>query len=143
MNRNKMNKAAFLFDEIGNIGDVYLQEALTYRKRRINTRPWIAAVACILAVVIVGSDPASQVYVRNKKRACEEVGFYSEEYALPEETSQEELLALVDKLNTDDRIHGICPGAGNSLLHIRRRNSCIFLGSWRRTWDPHTSPTGR
>ena len=55
MNRNnKMNKAAFLFEEIGNIGDVYLQEALTYRKRRINTRPWIAAVACILVVVLAG-----------------------------------------------------------------------------------------
>lgn len=54
MNRNKMNKAAFLFDEIGNIGDIYLQEALTYRKRRISTQPWIAAVACILVVVLVG-----------------------------------------------------------------------------------------
>jgi len=54
MNRNKMNKAAFLFDEIGNIGDVYLQEALTYRKRRISAQPWIAAVACILVVVLVG-----------------------------------------------------------------------------------------
>ena len=60
-----------------------------------------------LAVIIVGSDPASQVYVRNKRRACEEVGFYSEAYELPEETSQEELNALVDKLNADDKIHGI------------------------------------
>ena len=60
-----------------------------------------------LAVVIVGEDPASQVYVRNKKRACEEVGFYSEGYELPENTTQEELNALVDKLNADERIHGI------------------------------------
>lgn len=60
-----------------------------------------------LAVVIVGSDPASQVYVRNKKKACEEVGFYSEVYELPEDTSENELLALVEKLNLDDRIHGI------------------------------------
>ena len=60
-----------------------------------------------LAVIIVGSDPASQVYVRNKRRACEEVGFYSEAYELPEETSQEELNALVDKLNADDSINGI------------------------------------
>ena len=60
-----------------------------------------------LAVIIVGSDPASQVYVRNKRRACEEVGFYSEAYELPEGTSQEELNALVDKLNADDKIHGI------------------------------------
>ena len=60
-----------------------------------------------LAVIIVGSDPASQVYVRNKRRACEEVGFYSEAYELPEETTMEELLALVDKLNADPAIHGI------------------------------------
>ena len=60
-----------------------------------------------LAVVIVGSDPASQVYVRNKRKACTEVGFYSEAYELPEETSQEELEALVDKLNADPKIHGI------------------------------------
>ena len=60
-----------------------------------------------LAVVIVGEDPASQVYVRNKKRACEEVGFYSEGYELPENTTQEELNALVDRLNADEKIHGI------------------------------------
>ncbi len=60
-----------------------------------------------LAVIIVGSDPASQVYVRNKRRACDEVGFYSESYELPEETTQEELNALVDKLNADGHIHGI------------------------------------
>ena len=60
-----------------------------------------------LAVVIVGNDPASQVYVRNKKRACEEVGFYSESYELPEETSQEELISLVERLNNDEKIHGI------------------------------------
>ncbi len=60
-----------------------------------------------LAVVIVGTDPASQVYVRNKRRACAQVGFYSEGYELPESTTQEELESLVDKLNRDDRIHGI------------------------------------
>ena len=60
-----------------------------------------------LAVVIVGSDPASCVYVRNKERACAQVDFYSEKYELPEETTQEELLALVDRLNHDDNIHGI------------------------------------
>lgn len=60
-----------------------------------------------LAVVIVGEDPASQVYVRNKRRACEEVGFYSEAYELPEATTQEELEGLVDKLNADPKIHGI------------------------------------
>lgn len=60
-----------------------------------------------LAVIIVGSNPASQVYVRNKKKACEEVGFHSEVYELDESTTNEELLALIDKLNRDDRIHGI------------------------------------
>ena len=60
-----------------------------------------------LAVIIVGCDPASQVYVRNKRRACEEVGFYSEAYELDENTTQDELNALVDKLNRDDNIHGI------------------------------------
>jgi len=60
-----------------------------------------------LAVIIVGEDPASQVYVRNKKKGCEEVGFYSEVYELPAETTQGELNALVDKLNTDDKILGI------------------------------------
>ena len=60
-----------------------------------------------LAVIIVGEDPASQIYVRNKERACEECGFYSEKYALPEETTQDELLALIDKLNHDPRINGI------------------------------------
>lgn len=60
-----------------------------------------------LAVVIVGEDPASKVYVRNKKKACEELGMYSEEYALQEETTQEELLALVGKLNKKPDIDGI------------------------------------
>ncbi len=60
-----------------------------------------------LAVVIVGDDPASRRYVNNKKKACEHVGITSYEYALPGETSQEELLALVDKLNKDNRIDGI------------------------------------
>lgn len=60
-----------------------------------------------LAVVIVGNNPASRVYVNNKKKACEYVGFVSREYALPEETTEEELLKLVDELNNDDAINGI------------------------------------
>ena len=60
-----------------------------------------------LAVIIVGENPASQVYVRNKKKACEEVGFYSRVYELPESTTQAELNALVDELNNDEQIHGI------------------------------------
>ena len=60
-----------------------------------------------LAVVIVGDDPASRVYVNNKKKACELVGFRSEEYALPEKTTQEELLNLVNELNEKKDINGI------------------------------------
>lgn len=60
-----------------------------------------------LAVVIVGDNPASRVYVNNKKKACAEVGFESYEYALPEETTQEELLELVDRLNGDSKVNGI------------------------------------
>lgn len=60
-----------------------------------------------LAVIIVGDDSASQVYVHNKEVACEACGFYSVKYALPAETTQDELNALVDKLNKDDKINGI------------------------------------
>ncbi len=60
-----------------------------------------------LAVILVGEDPASQVYVRNKKKACDEIGYYSETHLLPTNTPQEDLLALVRKLNTDPKIHGI------------------------------------
>ena len=60
-----------------------------------------------LAVIIVGDDPASQVYVHNKEVACEACGFYSVKYALSAETTQDELNALVDKLNKDDKINGI------------------------------------
>lgn len=60
-----------------------------------------------LAVIIVGNDPASEIYVRNKERACEQCGFYSEKYALPEETTQEELLGLIAQLNESPAISGI------------------------------------
>lgn len=60
-----------------------------------------------LAVVIVGDDSASKVYVRNKRKACDLVGFNSYEYALSGDTTEEELLALVDKLNDDDKVDGI------------------------------------
>lgn len=60
-----------------------------------------------LAVVIVGNNPASQVYVRNKMKACENVGFYSENIELEENISEEELLQEIDKLNKNDRINGI------------------------------------
>lgn len=60
-----------------------------------------------LAVILVGEDSASRVYVNGKRKDCEECGFYSEEYALPESTSQQELLELVETLNSRDNIDGI------------------------------------
>ncbi len=60
-----------------------------------------------LAVVIVGNNPASRVYVNNKKKACEVCGIRSFEYALPEETTQEQLLELIDTLNADEKVNGI------------------------------------
>lgn len=60
-----------------------------------------------LAVVIVGEDPASQVYVKNKAKSCEQVGIYSEVHRLPERTSQDELVRLIHSLNTNGKIHGI------------------------------------
>lgn len=60
-----------------------------------------------LAVIIVGEDPASQVYVRNKNKACEELGFHSEMIALPADTSKDELLSRIDSLNADKKISGI------------------------------------
>ena len=60
-----------------------------------------------LAVIQVGNDPASTVYVGNKKKACEYIGIQSVSYELPEETTEEELLAIIDKLNHDDSIYGI------------------------------------
>jgi methylenetetrahydrofolate dehydrogenase (NADP+)/methenyltetrahydrofolate cyclohydrolase len=74
------------------------QEAASLRERGV--RPG-------LAVVLVGEDPASQVYVRNKAKACEELGFYSEVHRLPAETSQADLLALIGRLNGQADIHGI------------------------------------
>ena len=60
-----------------------------------------------LAVILVGDDPASQTYVRNKQKACEEVGFYGEQINLPATATQEELLAVVNELNAREDIHGI------------------------------------
>jgi len=60
-----------------------------------------------LAVIQVGNDPASSVYVNNKKKACEYIGIRSLSYELPEETTQEELISLIEKLNADDSVNGI------------------------------------
>ncbi len=77
------------------------------RVRLENERLKSKGIETGLAVVIVGNDPASKVYVNNKKKACETVGFKSFEYALPEETTQQELLDLVEVLNKDTKVNGI------------------------------------
>ncbi|EJO3863228.1 bifunctional methylenetetrahydrofolate dehydrogenase/methenyltetrahydrofolate cyclohydrolase FolD [Vibrio parahaemolyticus] len=78
-----------------------------------------------LAVVLVGEDPASQVYVGSKRRACEEVGFVSKSFDLPASTSEEELLALINELNNDNEIDGILVQlplpAGIDTTHVLER----------------------
>ncbi|MBF0623786.1 MAG: bifunctional methylenetetrahydrofolate dehydrogenase/methenyltetrahydrofolate cyclohydrolase FolD [Magnetococcales bacterium] len=77
-----------------------LKEEIAYLRDKKGLQPG-------LAVVLVGNDPASQVYVRNKKRACEEVGIASFAHELVAGTTQKELLALVERLNRDPAVHGI------------------------------------
>lgn len=81
------------------IGQEILSQ-ITQKVAALDTKPG-------LAVVLVGTDPASQVYVNNKEKACNKVGFYSEKIVLPETTTPAELFAVIDRLNTDPRIHGI------------------------------------
>jgi methylenetetrahydrofolate dehydrogenase (NADP+)/methenyltetrahydrofolate cyclohydrolase len=76
-------------------------------KEKVNLRISKGLRAPGLAVILVGSDPASQVYVGSKRRACEEVGFVSRSYDLPSSTTQSELFDLIDALNQDDAIDGI------------------------------------
>jgi methylenetetrahydrofolate dehydrogenase (NADP+)/methenyltetrahydrofolate cyclohydrolase len=85
------------------IADALLDELATRVKLRLaRGRP-----APGLAVVLVGSDPASSVYVRNKRRACDRVGFESFDHDLPADTGQRELESLIDRLNADPRVNGI------------------------------------
>lgn len=79
-------------------------------KRQIENETRKLSINCnkpVLSVVLVGSDPASKVYVNNKKKACLEVGFESKEYLLPEQTTETELLNLIEKLNNDESVNGI------------------------------------
>jgi len=76
-------------------------------KQRVQQRLDVGKKAPGLAVVLIGEDPASQVYVRNKRLACEKIGINSKAYDLPASTSQQQLNDLIDQLNNDDDIHGI------------------------------------
>lgn len=81
----------------------YIKENVKTEVKNFNTQGF----EICLAVIIVGDDPASRVYVNNKKRACEAVGIKSVEYALPESTTEAELLELIDRLNNDKSVNGI------------------------------------
>ena len=83
------------------------QELLEHVRVCVDVRLAKGLAAPGLAVVLVGSDAASSIYVRNKRKACEQVGFHSFGYDLPASTTQVELIALIDQLNADDRVHGI------------------------------------
>ncbi|HWU52972.1 MAG TPA: bifunctional methylenetetrahydrofolate dehydrogenase/methenyltetrahydrofolate cyclohydrolase FolD [Tahibacter sp.] len=82
-------------------------ELLERIKGRVSARIAAGKSQPGLAVVLVGADPASAVYVKNKRKACKEVDFRSFDYDLPAETSEAELHALIDRLNADARVHGI------------------------------------
>ena len=83
------------------------QELLDHIGRRVARRVADGRPAPGLAVVMVGEDPASAVYVRNKRKACLQVGFHSYAYDLPADTTQEEVITLIDNLNADPSVHGI------------------------------------
>lgn len=88
-------------------GKFIAQELRSTVKEKVATRIAAGKRAPGLAVILVGNDPASEVYVGSKRRACEEVGFVSRSYDLPETTSEKELLALVEELNNDNDVDGI------------------------------------
>ncbi len=99
-------------------------------------------ISAALAVIQVGRDPTSSIYVNNKKKACEYVGIHSEVYELPEEVSQEELLALVGRLNRDDKINGILvqlplPG------HINEESVITAISPQKDVDGFHTENAGR
>ncbi|TDR40702.1 methenyltetrahydrofolate cyclohydrolase /5,10-methylenetetrahydrofolate dehydrogenase (NADP+) [Tahibacter aquaticus] len=82
-------------------------ELLERIKGRVSVRVAAGKSQPGLAVVLVGADPASAVYVKNKRKACKEVAFRSFDYDLPAETPEADLYALIDRLNSDARVHGI------------------------------------
>ena len=79
-----------------------------------------------LAVILVGEDPASKVYVNNKKKACEQTGIYSEVHLLPENTSEADLLTLIDRLNKQENIHGILL---QSIIVSLILSAALFVGT--------------
>ena len=97
----RVDKMAKLID-----GKLISAEVLDSVRERVEYLKSRGVEPC-LAVIIVGDDPASRVYVNNKKKSCEKVGIKSLEFALPADTKQEELIALIDRLNVDSSVSGI------------------------------------
>lgn len=87
----------------GKLVSAAVKERVANEVKELNQK----GISVCLAVILVGSNPASQIYVANKKKACEQLGIISKEYLLPEATTQDELLALVNKLNNDKTVNGI------------------------------------
>ncbi len=87
----------------GKVVSAYIKEQVKQEIEALREK----GIEAALAVIIVGSDPASRVYVNNKKKACEVTGIRSVEYALPEDTCESELISLIQKLNADKSINGI------------------------------------
>lgn len=87
----------------GKVVSQSVKERVAEEVKELNTN----GISVCLAVILVGNDPASQIYVANKKKACEQLGIVSKEYILPENTTQQELLNLVDSLNRDSSVNGI------------------------------------
>ena len=87
----------------GKLVSAAVKERVTAEVKALNQK----GISVCLAVILVGSDPASQIYVANKKKACEQLGIISKEYLLPETTTQDELLSLVKELNADKTVNGI------------------------------------
>ena len=97
-----MNKPAAILDglEVSEVVLTDVRKAIDDHVRGGGQRPG-------LAVVLVGSDHASKIYVRAKRRDCEKAGITTRDFDLPFETTQEDLLALIDQLNRDDEVHGV------------------------------------
>lgn len=89
-----------------------------------------------LAVIIVGDNPASRTYVNNKKKACAEAGIVSEEYALPESTTQAELLGLIDTLNKKDSITAFSANCRCRSIWTKRR--LLPPSTRKKMWTPST-----
>ena len=87
----------------GKLVSAAVKERVANEVKELNQK----GISVCLAVILVGSDPASQIYVANKKKPCEQLGIISKEYLLPEATTQDELLALVNKLNNDKTVNGL------------------------------------